>query len=307
MTNAASSVLPGLPAVPGVDHAFIELSDGRMHVAEAGSGEAVILLAGFGQSWWQWRDLMPALAGRFRVLAPDLRGEGWSMLPPEALTRTRRMTDVIELLDALGLDRVRLVSHDIGAVTGYQLALTHPERVVSQVMLAVPPPQMRFAPELLPGMRYLWFEEALAVPGLGPALLRGRRLPEWLFSRFSAEPLPRHVVDLYVSLLREPFRARAASFACRRMVLPELLRIVGGRYREERFRMPTLVVFGTEDISFPPRVLDRVFSDPDAFGPEVRLAYVDGSSHYVTDERPAETGRLIRDFFDRFPEGKEQE
>lgn len=289
---------PAMPLVAGVDHEFVALTDGRMHVATLGSGDPVLLLSGFAQTWWEWRALMPALAAAgYRAIAPDLRGEGWSDLPFDAITRTRRAEDVIALLDMLGLDRVRLVSHDMGAISAFQLTLDSPERFVAQVILSVPPPQMTFSFDMTPGMRHLWHQEALAIPGIGPALLRAGRLPRHLFSQFSAQRMAPDAVDFYVSLLRDPELSRAAAPLCRRMVLPELGRIIRGAYRQQRFAMPSLFVFGTDDIGFPPHVTRKVFADPSAFGDDVRLAIVDDAGHYVADEAPGATSTLIVEFF----------
>jgi pimeloyl-ACP methyl ester carboxylesterase len=288
-----------MPVVPGVEHELVDLSDGRMHVAVAGEGEPVVLLAGLGQSWWEWRDVIPVLAGRYRVIAPDLRGDGWTDLPEAAITRTRRLSDLLELFDVWELPPVRLVSHDLGAVTALQLTLGHARRVTSQVVLAVPPPQMRFTPDMLPGMRQLWFEEALAVPALGPALLRSDRFSRWLLAHFTTRPLPPEVMDTYAALLSEPSRAHAGSLLCRRMVLPELVRIVRGDYRSARFEMPTLYVFGAGDLAFPPAVARRMFSDPATIGRDVRVEILEGAAHFVVDEQPAATVRLIADHFVR--------
>lgn len=297
MTTTATT-RPVMPVATGVEHTFMDLPDGRMHVATQGSGDPVLLLSGFAETWWQWRSLMPLLASAgYRAIAPDLRGEGWSALPSTAITRTRRAEDVTLLLDTFGLARVRLVSHDIGAITAFQLTLGSPERFSAQVMLAVPPPQMRFSVDLVPGMRHLWHQEVIAIPGLGPALLRQGALPHHLFSAFSSRPLDPEVVSLAVSLLRDPELSQAAGRLCRRMVLPELGRIVRGAYRQDRFAMPSLFIFGTEDLGFPSHVTRKVFADPDAIGADVRLALVDGASHFVLDEEPDATMALIEKFF----------
>lgn len=298
--------LPPLPVVLGVEHRSIELSDGRMHVAEAGNGDPVVLLAGLGQSWWEWRDVLPVLAERFRVIAPDLRGDGWTELPEASITRTRRMQDLLELFDVLELPPVLLVSHDLGAVTAMQLTLEHPARVASQVVLAVPPPQMRFQLDMLAGMRQLWFEEALALPGVGPALLRSEHFARWLLAHFSSGPLSPEVMDVYTALLREPSRARAGSLLCRRMVLPELVRIVRGDYRPARFEMPTLYVFGTDDLAFPPPVARRMFADPATIGGDVRMELIDGAAHFVVDEQPDVIARLIAEHFKGSASGAER-
>ena len=68
--------LPEFPQLDGVEHRFLDLPGLRMHVAEAGAGEPLLLLHGFPQHWWGWYKVLPALAQRYRVIAPDLRGAG---------------------------------------------------------------------------------------------------------------------------------------------------------------------------------------------------------------------------------------
>ncbi|MFC0453252.1 alpha/beta fold hydrolase [Rhodococcus jostii] len=107
------------PALDGVRHRFLDLPGLRMHVAEAGHGERVVLLHGFLQHWWEWREVVPGLAARYRVIRPDLRGAGWTDAPPTGYTRDQLIADVVALLDTLELDRVGLVAHDWGALLGY--------------------------------------------------------------------------------------------------------------------------------------------------------------------------------------------
>ncbi len=73
------------PDLPGVSHEFIEVEGLRMHVALAGppDGPPVLLVHGWPQNWWAWRLVIPGLADRFRVIAPDLRGHGWTAAPPD--------------------------------------------------------------------------------------------------------------------------------------------------------------------------------------------------------------------------------
>jgi pimeloyl-ACP methyl ester carboxylesterase len=98
-----------MPELPGVTHAFVTLSTGlRMHVAKAGNPDAptVLLLHGFPQHWWEWRKVIPPLAERYRVVAPDLRGAGWTDAPADGYTVGDVLADVLALLEALGLRRV---------------------------------------------------------------------------------------------------------------------------------------------------------------------------------------------------------
>jgi pimeloyl-ACP methyl ester carboxylesterase len=103
-----------LPHVDGVEHRFLELPGLRVHVAEAGEGEPLVMLHGWPQHWYEWRHLIPSLAKRYRVICPDLRGLGWTDAPPSGYEKEELASDVLALLELLGLDRVKLVGHDWG-------------------------------------------------------------------------------------------------------------------------------------------------------------------------------------------------
>ena len=97
------------PEVAGVQHRMVEAGGLRMHVAEAGppDGDPVLVLHGWPQHWYQWRHQIPALAGAgYRVIAPDLRGFGQSEAPPKGYDKENMATDVLNLMDAMGLQRV---------------------------------------------------------------------------------------------------------------------------------------------------------------------------------------------------------
>jgi pimeloyl-ACP methyl ester carboxylesterase len=179
-----------LPELPGVTHAFVTLSTGlRMHVAEAGDPGAptVLLLHGFPQHWWEWRKVIPRLAERYRVVAPDLRGAGWTDAPADGYAVDQVLADVLALLDALGLRRVGLVAHDFSVFVGFRLCFDHPERVAGFLCLG-PHPYLRFKPQMLAGVPQLWFQPVVATPGLGPWALRTDRLARHLLAGFTTMP-----------------------------------------------------------------------------------------------------------------------
>src|SRR5262245_24725064 len=112
----------------------------ELHVHEAGAGIPVLLLHGFPDSSSLWRYQVPALvAAGHRVIVPDLRGFGESSKPTDqaAYQLPVVLGDAVGLLDALGVPRAHVVSHDWGAVVGWLLAGMFPDRVASFVALSV--------------------------------------------------------------------------------------------------------------------------------------------------------------------------
>jgi pimeloyl-ACP methyl ester carboxylesterase len=77
----------------------------RLHVAEAGAGEPLVMIHGWPQNSYEYRHPIPALSAHYRVICPDLRGFGWSDAPPQGYEKCRLVRDLLALLDALEVDR----------------------------------------------------------------------------------------------------------------------------------------------------------------------------------------------------------
>ena len=104
------------PASTGVRRSFVDANGVRFHVTEAGpvDGRPVLALHGWPQHHWEWRDLLADPPPGLRIIAPDLPGYGWSGPPPHRWAKEDIATDVLALLDAMGLDRVLLVGPRLG-------------------------------------------------------------------------------------------------------------------------------------------------------------------------------------------------
>jgi pimeloyl-ACP methyl ester carboxylesterase len=290
-TDRAATWTPPLPQAPGFDHEVVETPGLRTHLATIGAGEPVLLLHGFPQHWWQWHAVAPVLAaGGYRVLCPDLRGAGWTVADGPRIERETRLRDVLALLDALDVDRVHVLSHDMGVLTAMQLSYDHPERVRAAVQLSVPPGFLRFSPRILPGFRHLppfiWHR-----PG---ASLRG------VFSEaYVARPMPEATVEAHLAPMRRPEVDRAVRPLTRSMILPEGLRMVTGSYRRRRLTVPTLVVLGRRDHPWTEDVMNGVCGRPERYADRVEFAYVDDAAHFITDDAPAAVADLALDWFAR--------
>src|SRR5581483_1540223 len=167
--NRLPRVADGIPAVEGVEHRFVEANGIRVHLAEAGPPEAppALLLHGWPQHWFMWRRIMTALGGEHRLLAPDLRGFGWTEAPGQGYDAETFAADQVALLEALGIERAHVVGHDWGGWTAMLLGILHPERVDRMVVLNAPHPWPRLSARVALESWRSWYTWVIATPGLG--------------------------------------------------------------------------------------------------------------------------------------------
>jgi pimeloyl-ACP methyl ester carboxylesterase len=122
-------------------HETADVDGVRMHYVTGGTGEPLVLLHGWPQSWYAWREIMPALADRYTVYALDLPGLGDSEGAPPGYDKATLARFVHGLLaDELGLRAVNLVGHDLGAGVGFQYAAQYPDEVLRYAHLDYPLP-----------------------------------------------------------------------------------------------------------------------------------------------------------------------
>lgn len=123
---------------PGIHHSTV-VNGFRMHYVIAGSGYPLVFLHGWPQSWYEWRKIIPSLAERFTVIAPDLRGLGDSERPMGGYDKRTLASDVYALVKSLGFSKIGLTGHDWGGAVAFYLAYDHPEMVERLMILDMIP------------------------------------------------------------------------------------------------------------------------------------------------------------------------
>jgi pimeloyl-ACP methyl ester carboxylesterase len=275
------------PHVAGVEHGFVQARGVRLHFAEAGEGEPLVLIHGWPQHWWQWRELIPPLAQRHRVICPDLRGFGWSQAPGHGYDPDTFAADLVALLDELGLRRVGLIGHDWGGLASFIACLRHPERVSRLLALNIVHPWSHARPSVMlrHGWRS-WYQVALAFSTIVPGGLNARRIAVINRRIRAASARPEcwdgGVLEEFTDQLREPERADATAKLYRHSLLRLAPAIARGRYRELRLTTPTLLVHGSLDFAIPPELLEGY----EPYADEMRVELVPDTGHYIVDERP---------------------
>jgi pimeloyl-ACP methyl ester carboxylesterase len=114
---------------------FATVDGVRLHYLVAGSGDPVVLLHGYAQTSHMWQPLMPRLADKHTVIAPDLRGAGESSTPATGYMKAEMARDIKNLVRTLGFERIRIVGHDIGLMVAYAYAAQYPTEVERVVLM----------------------------------------------------------------------------------------------------------------------------------------------------------------------------
>jgi pimeloyl-ACP methyl ester carboxylesterase len=274
------------PHVDGVRHRWVEARGLRFHVAEAGDeGDDVVLcLHGWPQHWYEWRLLMPRLAAEgYRAVAIDLRGFGWSDTPRDGYEKENLATDILAVLDALEIERVKLVGHDWGGWIGFLLCLRAPQRFERYLALNIltPWPNLR---AMVPQLWRFWYQVMILTPGLGYQLHRsGKFVPKVLMGGSSVRTnFDATALRAFGDNLAEPARARACVQMYRVFNLRETTPILGGRYENERLTVPTRLLFGTDDQALRPQILAGYQRHAD----DMQVELVPGCGHFIADEMP---------------------
>ncbi|GAB1331948.1 alpha/beta fold hydrolase [Streptomyces sennicomposti] len=168
-----------LPDLTGFTHRWVDADGVRLHAVEGGrtDGPAVVLLAGFPQTWWAWRKVTPRLADRFHVIAVDLPGQGHSERPDISYDTHTVAAHVHAAVKALGVSPYWLVAHDIGAWVAFSLALTHQSQLRGLALLDAGVPGITLPDAIPTDPERAWKTWHFAfhlVPDLPETLLAGR-------------------------------------------------------------------------------------------------------------------------------------
>jgi len=257
-------------------------SGGDVAFADLGDGPPVLLLHGFPQSSFVWRDLAPLLATRFRVIAPDLVGTGDSDKPVDVpLTLAAQTGYMREVLDALGVDRFAAIGHGIGGGIAQRLALDDGGADALVLIDAVafdawPSDAIRE----VQGTRRGQETEPLVRAAVRAALTAGMGHPQRLTDEVLSE---------YLRQFDGPEGA-AAFF--------RFVRALDGRGlvdREEdlgRLEIPVLIFWGEDDPFLPPAVAERL----NAAIPSSTLGLVPGCGHFLIDDAVETIGPMIHEY-----------
>jgi pimeloyl-ACP methyl ester carboxylesterase len=192
------------------------VKDIRMHYVQGGSGDPVVIVHGGWDSWWAWREVIPALAKDHTVILPAIRGLAGTSKPQDGYDANNIGDDLYHLLRGLGHERYSVVAHDWGAVAAYTLAAQYRDSVDRLCIFEMVVPGIGMLEQAIvpqPGGAFLWHMGFHSVPDIPELLIEGhlREYMQWFFTAAAAVPdaVGKESLDHYVDLYSRPGAMRA--------------------------------------------------------------------------------------------------
>jgi pimeloyl-ACP methyl ester carboxylesterase len=290
-TLLASSLAARVQPFPGGFHTQMVKTNGTsLFVRVGGKGPAVVLLHGFGDTGDMWAPLAAELAKDHTVVVPDLRGMGLSEHPDEGYTKKNQGLDIVGVMDALGVKSAALVTHDIGNMVGYALAAQYPNRISRWAVIDAP----------LPGIGN--WDTIVRSPLLwhfnfrGPdveRLVQGREriYLDRFWNELSADP----------KKIDEQTREHYAALYARPHAMHDAFEQFGAFSQDAKDNQALLAQAGKLQMPILALGAEKSFGDGMAVelrfvGSNVSSGIVPDSGHWIMEENPQATIKLVSDF-----------
>jgi pimeloyl-ACP methyl ester carboxylesterase len=291
MKGTRTSTSPASAQEPdnGILSRTAEIAGVRLHYLTAGQGPSLVLLHGYAETSLMWKPVIPLLAQRFTVIAPDLPGIGQSAIPANGLDMKTAAIRMHALAKSLGIERTCVVGHDIGLMVAYAYAAQFPSEVEKLVVMDA----------FLPGVD--GWEAVYNHPGFwhfrfhGPTaeeLVRGRERIyfEHFWNNFAADKtrsIPESDRKAYETAYSGPGRMRAgwAYFVSFQQAAKDFAQLA-----QSKLTMPVLAIGGQKSLGeVLGQQMKRVASN-------VKVVVLEDTGHWVLEERPEETTDALVDF-----------
>lgn len=274
----------------GLEEKFIETNGLKLHTVITGKGEPIVLLHGFPDFWYGWKNIIPGLKDEYKLIIPDMRGYNTSDKPEgeKNYTIDLLVKDIKGLCAALNLEKVTLAGHDWGGMVAWCLAEQYPNLLNKIIILNAPHPKI-FLDSLISDKKqqqsssYIFrfqseggdFLKENNFQFLQLAVFAGARNPK----AFTKEDKKR-----YFEAWSQPGAITAGVNYYR--AFPTSYKGTG------MIDVPTLVIWGMRDIFLRPKLLDRI---PE-FVKDLRVVRIEDSSHWILHDAPLDVIKLIKDF-----------
>lgn len=281
--------MPEPPQIGLAQRRELRIPSGTIGIRETGTGAPVVFISGIVANGLVWRNVAPALAGSARCIAPDWPlGSHTPAMPDADLSLPGLARIVIDVLDALGLERVALCGNGYGGDVAQVVASQHPDRVNALVLIAC----NTYGSDPWPTKALRWLTCLPGAATVQPVLLRSRtvqRLP-FVYGWATKRPVPDEIMTAYL----RPLRSDAAVAADFRRFLRALRpgHVAAASRMLATFSTPTLIISPSEDRVFPTDGARRLAAEM----PNARFVSATDSYAWMPEDRPEELARLLGEF-----------
>jgi pimeloyl-ACP methyl ester carboxylesterase len=266
-----------------------EIDGAKLHYLTAGQGTPLILLHGYAETSLMWKPIIPALAERFTVIAPDLPGIGDSDIPADGLDMKRAATRIHDLARSLGIEHAEVVGHDIGLMVAYAYAAQFPAEVTKLVLMDA------FLPGV-PGWEAIYNHPAIwhfRFNGPTPeALVQGREDTyfAYFWNDLAADrnrSIPEADRKAYIAAYSRPGRMHAAwdYFVSFQQAAKDFAQL-----SQTRLTMPVLTIGGDKSLG------EALGEQARLVAANVTVVVLKDTGHWVLEERPEESTAALQKF-----------
>jgi pimeloyl-ACP methyl ester carboxylesterase len=292
--SSSSTAPDSLPS--DLREGYAEIGDQRLHYVEAGEGPLVVLLHGFPEFWYGWRQqIAPLAAAGFRVVAPDTRGYNLSSKPEGVAAYDVGLLadDIKGLIHERGAETAMLVGHDWGGSIAWTLAMNHPEVVDRLAILnAAHPRKLSQGLHHPDQLRKSWYFFFFALPDLPETVVHANH---WHFFRHflrdARPPFTPEQTDRYVEAWSQPGASTGMINYYRSSVRQNQKKAEAAL---RPIKAPTLVIWGERDHYLGPELAEPEHDDVPNLA---RVERLPEASHWVHHDEAERVTQLLIDFF----------
>ena len=263
----------------------------ELHYVVGGKGEPLILLPGWPETWWSFHKIMPRLAEKYQVIGVDLRGMGGSAKPQEGYTKKNMAKDIWALINQLGLEKVSIAGHDIGANVAFSFAANYPERTSKLIMLDTShPDENMYKLPMLPvgGPIFPWWVAFNQVKELPEQLLEGRYhiMQDWIFDNLL---MNKQAVDAFDRAVYKHAYDHKDGIRAANAWYQAFTQDIQDMKEYHKIEVPALGLgsktgYEMFQYSLPPYITN------------LELQKIESTGHFLHEEKPEETAQAIIDF-----------
>ena len=266
-----------------------EIAGVKLHYLTAGSGTPLILLHGYAETSRMWRPIIPVLATRFTVIAPDLPGIGDSDIPANGLDMKSAAILIHALAKSLGVEKAEVVGHDIGLMVAYAYAAQFPSEVTKLVLMDA------FLPgiagwEAIYNSPNLWHFRFNGPTPEAPVQGRERTYFTYFWNDLAADKtrsLPEADREAYIAAYSRLGRMHAAwkYFVSFQQAAKDFEQLA-----KTRLTIPVLTIGGNKSLGEPLGQQARLIAD------DVTVVVLKNTGHWILEESPKETTEALQSF-----------